>query len=194
MQYIFVTKEEADAYVNGGQFPEAPDRCPNKACKKPVKLKKHGFYRRYLITKSFKGYIRVRRYKCPLCGRTVSMLPALCISGFVYSTEVIWSILRDTASGISKSRIVKMLTKDIATVTRRHITYYLSRLRKNRRLLQYGTNQMSPGFMILDKIPGDDDWTKEFLKEISDADSQEFNAEFHKETGKTFLSLQNSVA
>lgn len=48
--------------------------------------------------------------------------------------------------------------------------------------------------MILDKIPGDDDWTKEFLKEISDADSQEFNAEFHKETGKTFLSLQNSVA
>jgi len=50
-----------------------PDRCPQ--CQAAQVLTAHGFYRRTLVDQAFDGSIRVRRYLCGSCKRTVSLLP-----------------------------------------------------------------------------------------------------------------------
>ena len=50
-----------------------PDHCPQCQDKNP--LTAHGFYTRTLIDTAFDGIIRVRRYLCNACQRTVSLLP-----------------------------------------------------------------------------------------------------------------------
>jgi len=50
-----------------------PSYCPQCQTKRP--LSAHGFYTRTLIDTAFEGVIRVRRYLCHACRRTVSLLP-----------------------------------------------------------------------------------------------------------------------
>jgi transposase-like protein len=50
-----------------------PDHCPQCQIKHP--LTAHGFYTRTLLDTAFDGVIRVRRYLCEACRRTVSLLP-----------------------------------------------------------------------------------------------------------------------
>jgi hypothetical protein len=50
-----------------------PGHCPQCQTKRP--LTAHGFYTRTLIDAAFDGVIRVRRYLCQACQRTVSLLP-----------------------------------------------------------------------------------------------------------------------
>lgn len=50
-----------------------PGHCPQCQDKNP--LTAHGFYTRTLIDTAFDGIIRVRRYLCNACQRTVSLLP-----------------------------------------------------------------------------------------------------------------------
>jgi len=50
-----------------------PDSCPQ--CQDQRPLTAHGFYTRTLIDTAFDGIIRVRRYLCHACQRTVSLLP-----------------------------------------------------------------------------------------------------------------------
>jgi transposase-like protein len=50
-----------------------PANCPQCQEKRP--LTAHGFYTRTLTDTAFEGVIRVRRYLCNACQRTVSLLP-----------------------------------------------------------------------------------------------------------------------
>ena len=50
-----------------------PGHCPQCQARHP--LNAHGFYTRTLIDAGFDGLIRVRRYLCRSCKRTVSLLP-----------------------------------------------------------------------------------------------------------------------
>jgi len=50
-----------------------PGTCPQCQARHP--LTAHGFYTRTLIDAAFDGLIRVRRYLCQSCKRTVSLLP-----------------------------------------------------------------------------------------------------------------------
>jgi hypothetical protein len=50
-----------------------PDHCPQCAAQRP--LTAHGFYTRTVVDVGFDGFIRVRRYLCHGCKRTVSLLP-----------------------------------------------------------------------------------------------------------------------
>ena len=50
-----------------------PDRCP--LCQSLSCLIAWGFYKRSLVDLDFDGIIPVRRYRCALCHRTVSLLP-----------------------------------------------------------------------------------------------------------------------
>src|SRR5215467_12169248 len=50
-----------------------PGSCPQCQDKHP--LTAHGFYTRTVIDTAFDGVIRVRRYLCHACQRTVSLLP-----------------------------------------------------------------------------------------------------------------------
>jgi hypothetical protein len=64
-----------------------PDHCPQCEAKQP--LAGHGFYRRTLADPAFDGVIRVRRYLCRLCKRTVSLLPQFALPWLRFSLTVI---------------------------------------------------------------------------------------------------------
>jgi hypothetical protein len=64
-----------------------PDRCPQ--CEAKQALTGHGFYRRTLVDCDFDGTIRVRRYLCRLCKRTVSLLPEFVLPWLRFSITVI---------------------------------------------------------------------------------------------------------
>jgi hypothetical protein len=64
-----------------------PDHCPQCGAKEP--LAGHGFYSRSLVDCAFDGAIRVRRYLCRLCQRTVSLLPEFALPWLRFSLTVI---------------------------------------------------------------------------------------------------------
>ena len=73
-----------------------PAQCPQCQTKRP--LIAHGFYTRTLIDTAFDGIIRVRRYLCQACQRTVSLLP-----------EFILPYLRSGLTAIALFLIVRLL-------------------------------------------------------------------------------------
>jgi hypothetical protein len=64
-----------------------PDQCPQ--CQAKETLIGHGFYRRTLVDPAFDGVIRVRRYLCRLCKRTISLLPEFALPWLRFSIAVI---------------------------------------------------------------------------------------------------------
>ena len=64
-----------------------PDHCPQCATNHP--LTGHGFYHRALVDVAFDGVIRVRRYLCRCCKRTVSLLPEFALPWLRFSLSVI---------------------------------------------------------------------------------------------------------
>jgi hypothetical protein len=63
-----------------GSCPQCQARCPLVAC---------GFYCRSLVDIDFDGSIRVRRYLCRLCQRTVSLLPEFALPYLRFSLALI---------------------------------------------------------------------------------------------------------
>jgi len=195
MQYLFETDNLPKDYsqeIRGGQYPEVPERCPQKGCRMPACMKKHGFYNRNILLKGYSGVIRVRRYKCAACGKTLSILPSFCIPFLQYGAEVvIWAA--GLAMKTSVSAAAKACLSKLPFITRRHIAYWLARIRGNSDLINYGINQMSPATTTTNESARDTGWTELFLSESGD-DPEKFNAGFHKATGKSFMSLHISVA
>jgi hypothetical protein len=64
-----------------------PDRCPQ--CQARCRLIAHGFYRRTLVDVAFDGTIRVRRYLCRLCKRTLSLLPEFALPYLRFSLSLL---------------------------------------------------------------------------------------------------------
>lgn len=64
-----------------------PRQCPQCQAKQP--LIAHGFYTRTLVDSAFDGLIRVRRYLCEACRRTVSLLPEFVLPYLRSSISVI---------------------------------------------------------------------------------------------------------
>ena len=73
-----------------------PGHCPQCHAKQP--LTAHGFYTRTVIDAAFDGVIRVRRYLCQACRRTVSLLP-----------EFVLPYLRSSLMVIAMFRIARLL-------------------------------------------------------------------------------------
>jgi len=65
-------------------FPEVCG-CPQDRCGYPGRLRRHGFYERNALAVTISYRIVVARYLCPVCGRTVSVLPSFLLSRFQYS-------------------------------------------------------------------------------------------------------------
>jgi transposase-like protein len=68
-----------------------PDPCPQCQARQP--MMGHGFYRRTLVDVGFDGTIRVRRYLCRSCRRTVSLLPELALPYLRFTLSVIAAFL-----------------------------------------------------------------------------------------------------
>jgi hypothetical protein len=72
--------------------PTGPDQhrpagCPQ--CQAQDPLTAHGFYSRTIVDAAFDGAIRVRRYLCEVCRRTVSLLPEFALPYLRSSLAVI---------------------------------------------------------------------------------------------------------
>jgi hypothetical protein len=63
-----------------------PGHCPQCGAKQP--LTGHGFYCRTLVDLTFDGVIRVRRYLCRICKRTVSLLPEFALPWLRFGISV----------------------------------------------------------------------------------------------------------
>jgi hypothetical protein len=197
MQNIFTSRHKPEDYVakDGiGEYPAAPKKCPFGDCGINLEMQKHGFYIRMLITITATYRIRVRRYKCPKCGRTLSMLPSFCVARVLYSVDFIIALLQYVINKRSKRKTVREWRTIGVNLSRRLIAKYLSRLRNNRGMIQYVLNQLSPDNISLGRLSGGTEWTKGFLGGMRPNLSPEFNANFHKITGKSFLSLQNRIS
>jgi hypothetical protein len=68
-----------------------PDHCPQ--CQARQTLIGHGFYQRTLVEVGFDGTIRVRRYRCRACRRTVSLLPEFALPYLRFSLSVLAAFL-----------------------------------------------------------------------------------------------------
>jgi uncharacterized protein DUF6431 len=64
-----------------------PNHCPQ--CQAQHSLTAHGFYSRTLVDAKFDGSIRVRRYLCQSCKRTVSLLPEFALPYLRFSISVL---------------------------------------------------------------------------------------------------------
>jgi transposase-like protein len=64
-----------------------PDHCPQ--CEATQPLTAHGFYSRTLMDIDFDGSIRIRRYLCSACKRTVSLLPEFTLPYIRFGITVI---------------------------------------------------------------------------------------------------------
>lgn len=64
-----------------------PTHCPQ--CQAQHSLTAHGFYSRTLVDAGFDGSIRVRRYLCRSCKRTVSLLPEFALPYLRFSISVL---------------------------------------------------------------------------------------------------------
>lgn len=75
MQMLHPFVGSVDQYTEQLADPDChrPSACPQCQARHP--LTAHGFYTRTLIDVAFDGIIRVRRYLCQECKRTVSLLP-----------------------------------------------------------------------------------------------------------------------
>lgn len=198
MQIIFHTNYLIKDFCDKEEqhiFPTAPDKCPFPDCHMPIKLKKHGYYSRFYISKSFNGRIYIRRYICPVCKRTVSMLPMFCIPRFQYCGLYILNTLNDFYHGEwSLNKFVKIIKNDLPSIERRHLNYYRKRIINNRQLIQYGLNMISPEFNSSGTIPENHAWVKCFLEKVVRVHPHVFLVDFSKTTGKTFLTSQNMIA
>lgn len=68
-----------------------PDHCPQCEAQQP--LVGHGFYSRTLVDDAWEGVIRVRRYLCRACKRTVSLLPQFALPYLRFSVSVMAAFL-----------------------------------------------------------------------------------------------------
>lgn len=197
MQIVFDTQQQPSDYADkhgAGVYPDAPARCLHPGCGIPVPMAKSGFYRRHVITSIFTGLIRIRRYKCKICGHTVSMLPSFCVPRHVYGVVFIVCLMAEAIRS-SKRRAARVYQSISGAASRRQVSLYLFRLRQNRKFIEYGFNQLSPGGAGIGDPPGDIEWTERLLcAERAPRFWPETNAKFHKTMGKSFMSTQNRVA
>jgi transposase-like protein len=75
MQILHPSAGSVQQYLEHFDEPDQhrPTHCPQCPSKRPPTA--HGFYTRTIIDIAFDGPIRVRRYLCESCRRTVSLLP-----------------------------------------------------------------------------------------------------------------------
>jgi transposase-like protein len=197
MQNIFYTKKSIEDFSEKNEklFPEAPQKCTYPDCTLPVKMKKHGYYKRFIISIVYTGYIQIRRYKCPVCGRTLSFLPIFCIPYYQYSAfDIIDMLTMLYRKDLPIKQLVVEYKKYFKTISRRHINYYKKRLITNRQLIQYGLNLMSPEFTCLGKIPENQAWVRNFLDKVEKMQTHIFLNNFFKETSTSFMTSQKRVA
>ena len=185
MQKMFNAGCVAEEYQKQGKtfpFPDlAGELCPH--CMKD-RLKKHGFYKRYLILLRFAGMLLIRRYICKECGRTVSLLPSFAHPGRAYGTEAVVNVL-DGFYG--KGRRVCEIAKSGAC-SRQQVRWFRIRMEQNLNMLIMGiTEIMGLRAPPVTEIPAKKR-VGQFFECIRSLDDEDISLKMFERTRKTYLS------
>ena len=102
MQMLYRFRGTIQQYIEGvGRVEEAnrcrPVRCPQ--CESKAPLVCHGFYQRTVMDFDGDGVIRVRRYLCVACRRTVSLLPEFVLPYLRFAIVVMAAFLKARLCG-----------------------------------------------------------------------------------------------
>lgn len=78
MQMLYPLRVSIQHYIKRVEEAEEAENCCPAACPQceaKERMKPHGFYCRTIVDADFDGAIRILRYLCSVCRRTVSLLP-----------------------------------------------------------------------------------------------------------------------
>jgi hypothetical protein len=97
MQMLYPFSGSIQQYIEGVESDEEANRCrPAKCpqCESKQCLVGHGFYKRTVVDVDTDCVIRVRRYLCLACRRTVSLLPEFALPYMRFTIVVIGAFLK----------------------------------------------------------------------------------------------------
>lgn len=113
-------------------FPDIDD-CPQPDCPYRGRLWRHGFYCRRAITLTAVFTIVIQRYLCPMCGRTVSLLPSFLAPRFQYTLgALLWLLRAVGVAGRSTRDAVEAWRAEggCPELNRQHVQFLLRRLER----------------------------------------------------------------
>lgn len=113
-------------------------KCPHPGCLYSNKLRSHGFYRRNVLTFHETFVIYIKRYYCPSCRRTVSLLPSFLAPRFQYTPAFIFfTLFRRIINNLPLAQIAQKLNalSGRAEFSPHHIRFYRRRFSENLPLL-----------------------------------------------------------
>lgn len=152
--HIFSIKNDIREYIRLGKsydFPKAPlRRCHNKNCNKIVQYRKHGFYERYFVCSYYDGKIVVRRYICPECGCTISVLPNFCMPSYIYSLKHIFEYLFRAfhREGTLTACLEETNREFGLNISRQLLYYYRRKLIDSLELIKVGLRRLDPRIVL----------------------------------------------
>lgn len=190
LQNIFMTNSKPEDFNKPDEnlFPEAPIRCVFHDCLIPIKMKKHGFYKRYVISGEYRGYIYIRRYICPCCGRTISFLPSFLIPYFQYAFPYILSFLCGYfKKDQSLRKYIEYLRRKKDDFSRRQFRYYINRIFLNCSLIQYYLNLTDQGIIPKEDALDSRLFAKRLLEKLHEVSPHYLSCNFFKLTSKSIL-------
>lgn len=148
MLNLFTVKLIFSEYLRLGRkydFPPPPfRRCHNSKCNKLVQFRKHGFYERYFVGSVFDGKIVIRRYICPICGHTISIMPNFCLPRYLHALENIFQYTFEAYHrlGTLKACLNALNIKTGLNISRQLLYHYRKRLLENLTFIQHGIRQL----------------------------------------------------
>lgn len=131
-----------------------PDHCPQ--CEAHYPLRAHGFYTRTLVDIAFDGTIRVRRYLCCCCKRTVSLLPEFALPYLRFGIVVI--------ALFSVARILLSLTLKVAAESAKLVAMPYQRGQFWVRRFRQQAEKLCASLAALISPPGAPDFTSRALQ------------------------------
>jgi hypothetical protein len=195
MQQLFTMRVISEEYIRLNKafsFPKAPfRRCHNPKCSRLVQFKKHGFYERYFLSSFFDGKIVIRRYICPECGHTISVMPDFCLPRYINALEIIFQyILRVFNRKGSIIACLEELNKEYGFNISRQLLYnYRKRFMDNLTFIQTGIRQMSQTIELPDLEMDKKEKARKVLDIVKNWPWQinSFSQQFFYKNAKTFL-------
>ncbi len=169
-------------YYTQGKNNLYPDlyECPQKTCFYTGRLWRNGFYIRNAISLEGIFPVYIQRYRCPVCGHTVSLIPSFLTPYFQYTLAVIYTCL--FAIGIlhlSFNQIVGQI--NIPGFSHQHVSFYKNRLENNQNLcwqvlFSLGLRTKKPPFLTT------------WAQEVAICGVENFALTFNNAWGRSFMS------
>lgn len=196
MCIIFKTNGNVTEYVAKGYeypFPKAPTLMCKK-CKRVLRFKKHGFRKRWYVSKGFIGRIIIRRYICPCKRFTISMIPDFCLRRYTTSFEHIFEyVYRIILSKKKLKEILKELNNENGPlkISRQQGYFYRKRFLKNIKFLEIGIRSLNSEIKLPKEELSDIERARGIMEIVKKEFNQlnDFSQKFQEVTNNTPIAL-----